>query len=231
MSAIVIKRKKLPSLREATKCYAAELDPNLSDEWSIAAYGISLPRSLRKACKKRVREFVIGRYCASLAIANLGMKPPPQIAIRSDRSPGWPEGIVGSITHTDDYVWAACAIGIRGIGIDSERILTEKVCADVLNKVVTKVERQLGNRIGTLSYRALVTLIFSAKESIYKCLRPLVGHYFDYFDVEITAIDTRQGSFTFRLSNPLSDEFPVGFQQRGYFKLTENHVHTWVELP
>lgn len=55
-------------------------------------------------------EFVTGRACARRALARLGVEPVPVPS--GDRGePFWPDGIVGSITHCDEY--RACAAARR----------------------------------------------------------------------------------------------------------------------
>ena len=84
------------------------------------SHDIDIPASLAKAVDKRLSEFVAGRYCAREALKLLGLTQPPSIGIRPDRGPDRPEGVVGAITHTDGFAWAAVARqrDLRGIGID-----------------------------------------------------------------------------------------------------------------
>src|SRR5262249_37950297 len=70
---------------------------------------------------KRRYEFATGRRCARAALAQLGFPPAPLLA-GPDRAPLWPDGVVGSITHTDSYRAAAVARAeqLCSVGIDAE---------------------------------------------------------------------------------------------------------------
>src|SRR4051812_2128234 len=52
-----------------------------------------------RAVAKRKREFALGRMCAHRALSALGV-PACGLPMAADRSPVWPSGIVGSITHS-----------------------------------------------------------------------------------------------------------------------------------
>ena len=62
-----------------------------------------------KAVDKRRREFAVVRSCARRAMEKLGV--PPQPVLPGERgAPGWPAGLVGSMTHCDGYGAAALYI-------------------------------------------------------------------------------------------------------------------------
>src|SRR5688572_21941564 len=58
--------------------------------------------------KKRRRDFILGRNCARKALAALGHGN-AVIERRGNGAPLWPDGIVGSITHTSGYAAALVA--------------------------------------------------------------------------------------------------------------------------
>ncbi len=76
---------------------------------------------VRRAVEKRKREFAIARTCAHRAVMKLGFPPSP-ILRGSNGQPRWPRGVVGSITHCEDYFAAAAARfeDMTAIGIDAE---------------------------------------------------------------------------------------------------------------
>ena len=53
-----------------------------------------------KAVEKRRKEFSTGRQFSMLAQRVLGL-PPAFVEHAEDRSPRWPDGVLGSISHTD----------------------------------------------------------------------------------------------------------------------------------
>ena len=78
---------------------------------------------VRGARRKRVEEFAVGRACARRALKELGIENFP-LLIREDRQPNWPNGVVGSITHTNEYCAAVVArkTHCKAIGLDAEAI-------------------------------------------------------------------------------------------------------------
>lgn len=145
----------------------AEMDPRM-------AAGELLPgeeRAVARAVESRRREFSAGRACARKAMAALGAQAAP-ILQGEDRAPIWPEGLVGSITHTESWCAAAVARtedGIGAIGLDVEP--AEPLDPALLRIICVAEERAL------LDARpeergVLGRLIFSAKESAYKCQYP-----------------------------------------------------------
>src|SRR5688500_4932672 len=75
------------------------------------------------------QHFDAGRRCASEAMARLAPTLADVVVPRGEHGqPLWPPGIVGSISHTGDVVWAAVARRrhAAGLGIDVERIRQEQ---------------------------------------------------------------------------------------------------------
>jgi len=89
--------------------------------------------------------------------------------------------------------------------------------------------------LGRERARETATVVFSAKESLYKCLGPLVGTMFDFLDAEIQvskeAIVRGAGVFRARLLSDLPNGFARGFALDGAFGIEGGHVHTALELP
>src|SRR5437763_335927 len=71
---------------------------------------------IARAVPKRRAEFATGRVCARQALERLGVAVGPLLP-HPDRSPAWPPGIVGSISHTDGYCAVAVAEATRALGI------------------------------------------------------------------------------------------------------------------
>src|SRR5450432_2196927 len=75
---------------------------------------------LAGAVPGRVKEFGAGRACARAGLASLGWN---DVSIPSgpDRAPIWPDGVVGSITHVEDYCLAVVARQdrIASLGVDA----------------------------------------------------------------------------------------------------------------
>ncbi|GAA2345393.1 4'-phosphopantetheinyl transferase family protein [Dactylosporangium salmoneum] len=153
-----------------------------------------------RAVDKRRREFTTVRACARSALAGLGVPPVP--ILPGDRgAPGWPPGIVGSMTHCDGYRAAAVARrdDIRSIGIDAEP--DAPLPGGVLESVARPAERDMVRRLAAEPAAHWDRLLFSAKESVYKAWFPLTGAWLGFEDAEIL-IDPAGRTFTARLLVP-----------------------------
>jgi enterobactin synthetase component D len=192
--------------------------------------GVQLPQELRTAVPKRRLDFLLGRACAREAMRALGVTP-EDVARNADGSPRWPSGITGSITHTSGFVSAAVAraFDVSALGIDTERILTERCARQVAGVVAWPSEVAHGRAAGLTRLEAL-TLVFSAKETIFKCLYPRAGRVFDFHHVRVIDIDARARTFRARLARALSVQLPVHTLLEGQFDVDEHGVHTGMAL-
>jgi enterobactin synthetase component D len=229
-------RHRAPShpLPGGTAHYAVSLpDRGLSDG-DIAALGVTLPEALRGGVPRRRTEWALGRYCARRAGEELGGFSGETIGIGGDGGALWPKSFVGSITHKHGFVAAAVARSedVEGLGIDSEAALGQSLLAEVEQEIAGPAEWRLGSRYaGTELERWYPALVFSAKESLYKCLRPRVGRFFGYRDAAVVEVDGIKGEFVVELLQPLAMMFPRGRQFRGRFHIDGKHVHTVLSQP
>lgn len=199
-----------------------------SQSWHLAAI---LPESLESAVPQRQAEFIAGRYCASRAMAQLIPGRTDIVAMAADRSPAWPRHLIGSITHSDGFVSAAVALqdAIVALGIDSEKMLTTRECEEIEEAVCTSHELDFLHETSGAHNRAeIMTLIFSGKESVYKCLHPIVQRFIEFQEVELSSIDAARGVFTFVLLADLHPQFPCGAKLEGIFRVEQDRVHTTV---
>ena len=73
--------------------------------------------------------------------------------------------------------------------------------------------------------------MFSAKESLFKCLFPLSKTYFYFEDAEMIKLDLEKSVFTFRLRKNLGEVFKEGDLFEGHFsRLIKDHILTLVAL-
>jgi len=149
------------------------------------------------AVDKRRAEFTTVRRCARGALAQLGVAPAP-ILPGQRGAPGWPEGIVGSMTHCLGYRAAAVAPGEDwlSIGIDAE--VHDKLPAGVLDAIALADERLELRRLAAVDPSVhWDRLLFSAKESVYKAWFPLTRRWLDFSEARLTF--DHAGTFTARL--------------------------------
>lgn len=179
--------------------------------------GIEFVPSLKLAVPKRQAEFLAGRYMAKQALADFGYDE-QIVAVGPHRSPIWPKQVVGSITHT--HKSAVCAMAykstISALGVDLEMWLNRKVALEIKSNIIDEGEASLLAEADFNLERA-VTLIFSAKESLFKALYPDVGQYFDFDTARIIAMNGKKKCFTFQLQETLSEQFKEGYTVNGNF--------------
>ncbi|BFU44426.1 4'-phosphopantetheinyl transferase family protein [Krasilnikovia sp. MM14-A1004] len=146
------------------------------------------------AVEGRRREFVTARRCAREALARLGHAPAP-IRRGPKGSPVWPPGVAGSITHCTGFRAAAVTpIGeIVSVGIDAER--AGPLPDGVQPLITVPGEPELLDRL-TAAHpgRSWGTVLFSAKESVYKAWFPLTGRWLGFEDARLS-IDPDAGTF------------------------------------
>lgn len=149
---------------------------------------------------KREAEFRAGRACAREAMSRVGIRNWPLLPAAT-REPQWPDGIVGSITHSGSYCAAAVARNNRcaGIGIDVET--ADRVGEDLAPVVCTRSEQAALGQYESFSRAGLLTLIFSAKESVFKAVFPRTRVFLEFNDVEIE-LDPEDGTFRARGQTP-----------------------------
>ncbi len=154
-----------------------------------------------------------------------------RVGIRSDRSPAWPKGIVGSISHTDELVWAAVASSetTLSLGIDAEKIVDPET-ADELRRVVATDKEIRSLESAFESPSLAVTLAFSAKEAAYKCIAPLGVRWLDFLDVQIRHCGVHlqcqlPPGLNWQTSSAKIDVLAVDFQ------IHDEHVFTCCTIP
>ena len=141
------------------------------------------------AVESRQFAYSTGRYLAKRALADIGVEV-SSIPTHASRRPLWPEGVVGSITHSRRYAIAVVAIrsGLAGIGVDLEVAgrVTETIAGTVMsrNELAWCQGLSLRGASGTCP-PAAHTANFSAKEAVFKAVNPIVGLLVGFREVEI----------------------------------------------
>lgn len=231
-----------PPLQIDSDCRQASchFDRSLFQTETPDRLNLTLPATLDSAVHKRKAEFIAGRYCARAALAQLDDNQPMSntsavIGIGANREPLWPPGVVGSITHTHDYAAAIVAprSKVRALGLDSETWIDPGSVEHVSELILTIREEYTDHLHMFDSPLHYLTLVFSAKESLFKCLFPLVNRFFDFHAAVITPLSsgsTGDGEFRFELLEDLDGEFRTGYRGHGRYAILATHVHTAVIL-
>ena len=149
-----------------------------------AAVGLLGPEHdlTQRMSSKRLGTFLHGRHCAREALGQLG-RAKVAIGQGCDGEPLWPAGIVGSISHSGTYAAAAVAEDHRfsGIGLDLEDCLPlESNMVNLLCRASEVADLTSDQKIAERG-----KLLFSIKESIYKCIWPSVQCFVDYCEVAV----------------------------------------------
>lgn len=150
-------------------------------------------RFVSRAVPRRQREFIAGRLCAHVGLSRIGAPEGP-ILVGADRSPCWPMGYCGSISHCADFCAAAVASRkhYRSIGIDVEA--GEDLNDSLISLVCTARERALLECIGSARGGAVAKDLFSIKESVFKCDYPIHHERYGFQHVEVRFGD-RSGEY------------------------------------
>lgn len=150
----------------------------------------------RNAVVSRRAEFATGRHCAREACRLLG-RPCELIGVRDDRSPDWPAGVIGTITHCKGYVAAAVTTCDRAryLGIDAEPddLLPENLIPEVA------FGPELSWLYSSHDTRRWAKRLFSIKEAVFKAYWPIHQSWLDFRDI-ILSVDPAHGKFDASIS-------------------------------
>lgn len=188
-----------------------------------------LPEKIEKFHPNRKREFILTRLAAYKAYQELTGKKLLSLENGDDRAPLWPEDCVGSITHNDHFVCVSVALKsrVRSLGIDiEERGRTKIELSSHIRSSKDLVRHE------SFSDTELLTLIFSAKESLYKLLYPLVKKFFGFEAAYLSEINHAKGSFKIHLDADLNEEFNTLSNSEfiGHYTMLKDSILTKLEI-
>lgn len=220
----------LPDRLPGTVLLSTRFDPQALTPGDFHRAVIEPPPSIQRSVAKRQAEFLAGRCCARAAVQQLdGSHCVP--AIGEDRAPVWPAHISGSITHSTGRAAAIVAHKAqwRGLGMDLENLIplerAERLAAEILNPA--ELQRMHAGPREQIAH--LVTLTFSAKESLFKALYPLVQKRF-YFEHAQLIEWSASGHARLRLLTDLSTEWRAGSELAVQFATFEGQLLTLVAI-
>jgi 4'-phosphopantetheinyl transferase EntD len=146
---------------------------------------------ITRSVEKRRNEFITVRYCARIALGELGFPAVP-ILKGEKGEPCWPDGVVGSLTHCAGYRGAVVARdrAVRSVGVDAE---PHDVLPDgVLDAISLPAERtELAGLPAGVHWDRI---LFCAKEATYKAWFPLTKRWLGFEDAHITFEVDESGS-------------------------------------
>jgi 4'-phosphopantetheinyl transferase EntD len=186
---------------------------------------------IAKSVAKRRNEFITVRYCARQALAELGFAPVP--ILKGDKGePCWPDGVVGSLTHTEGFRGAAVATRdvVRSVGIDAEP--HDVLPNGVLDAISLPAERaEISALPAGLHWDRI---LFCAKEATYKAWYPLTQRWLGFEDAHIVFDvdeDSTTGGFVSRvLIDPAALSGPPLTALRGRWSVRDGLALTAIVL-
>lgn len=191
---------------------------------------IPCPVQLHKAVDKRRAEFLAGRAVAKAALNTAGVAE-TDIPIGQGRAPLWPLGVSGSISHTNTKCIALVtrATGMQ-IGVDIEEIAEGSSLEAIFKVALDATEAGLIHKQNEIAPNLLSTLIFSAKETLFKALYPTVGEYFGFDCAQFCTV-SEDDILTLRLTKTLHPTLGRGQTFDLHFRTFETYLITWLVQP
>lgn len=160
---------------------------------------VQVPQEIAQArVRTRATDILLGRACAQAALQQAGAVS-DHVGASPSRAPIWPDGWSGSLSHTGGIAWAAVArrTDFASLGIDIEHLLPADALESVRRLALTPDERRMECFENSDDSAWLTTVLFSAKESIFKCLNPLVEKFIDFTEMELSSVDLVAGRLRF----------------------------------
>ena len=180
--------------------------------------------------QKRRDEFILGRICAHRALSRFGLESVPILRNSETREPCWPNSVWGSITHSAGF--AAVAVGLKkdinGIGIDLESF-SRSLDIKISRHVCVNSELEWLESLSTKQAHRALRIIFSAKESIFKCLYPRTKTYFSFKDAEVS-LDDDEKKFSFKILKSFPYKIQQNFPQQGRYSEMDKMLLTSVYI-
>jgi 4'-phosphopantetheinyl transferase EntD len=179
---------------------------------------LPLPTPLHSAVIKRKAEHLASRWLAQQRMAQLGL---PDFVLRNapDRSPLWPAGIQGSLSHTRNIAVIAATREPLCVGVDVEHMMSEETAVETADLLMSAAEKRRLHA-QTLPFAHAATLLFSLKESVYKALWPQLHQPMDFPQAEIVELDVKAGVARLQLTQ----DFGKGFDQCALLQ-----AHFWLD--
>lgn len=173
--------------------------------------------------QKRESEHADGRRAAAQALQQLDRAG--TVGRHENGCPMWPRGVVGSISHTNHYAWALVGSSqeFRSIGIDTEPMCENSTVDSLWEQVAGGTEWRLARDAGLGRVEAF-TAVFSAKESLYKCIYPISPAFFDFKDACL--IKTGADTLTLRINDDCPNRLVRGAELDVSFAFSSGDVFT-----
>jgi 4'-phosphopantetheinyl transferase EntD len=171
--------------------------------------------------------FALGRAAARDALRQLGVDA-VAIGRGTGGEPLWPAGVVGAISHSRDLAVAVAArrADYVGLGLDVEELARGLPVRAA--RLVCRPSEMAWIEEGSATER--LTMLFSAKEAIFKALYPIERVWLDFADADLTWRGDR-GAFEARVLKSVGQTYPVDFLLEVNCRLVGGHVLSTAFVP
>ena len=196
----------------------SEIIPKKVALFGDSIQGFNFPAHEALTYSNRDREFLLGRYCASKALGLIGYDN-GVVGQNQDGSPIWPEGTIGSITHSKGFAVAVATSSkeYQSLGIDLEQM--DRLKPRSIARIVHELEQ---DSIKDDVSRG--TVLFALKESFYKAQFPIYKKKLNFKDVAFSIDFNRCEAQVQWTSQKLNVPKYVYNHWKVTFKLVENYV-------
>lgn len=141
---------------------------------------------LQDAGRKRKAEHLAGRIAAVHALCEQAIKAVPGIG--ETGAPRWPAGLYGSISHSGNV--ALAVVAHSPVGVDIETLFTDALSQTLTSSIITPAEQRILVN-ASLPFPLALTLVFSAKESLFKALSSAALPFPGFHSATVIALDQR----------------------------------------
>jgi enterobactin synthetase component D / holo-[acyl-carrier protein] synthase len=196
------------------------------DTCDFEILGILPPENLNRMVDKRRSEFLAGRYCAQKTLIDAGSRN-TQVRVGSNNTPYWPFGFVGSLTHCAglSIAYASKRSDYKNIGVDVEKIMSRDF-AQKVSKLVFPEDEKVHD--WPLSYESLLTIVFSAKEAVFKAIYHDVGYVFGFDKVKLIKVE--RSYLILEIGENLSESWVKGDRISIHYEIFGDLVFTLVAI-
>ena len=122
-----------------------------------------------------------------------------------------------------------CTNHYRALGIDIQTSLSTPAAEKLQGRILSRDEVRVIEQ-HPLPRATSVALCFSAKESIYKALYPIVKRYFGFASAELYAIDTQAATLQLSIALELAALPGCPREVCAHYHLSDDQVYTEVML-
>ncbi len=174
--------------------------PVVSGVMAVSEHGAGLfPDEKEQAASygdKRLLEFASTRVLLRGLMKDLGVEAQP-ILSGKNREPLWPQGLVGSISHSGGVVLAALSESGHHMSLGVDLEMRAGLDPKLFAKILLPEEEALLAGMDETEASRLALLFFSAKEAFYKAQFPLTESFLGFHALQLGLPDSKSNvSFT-----------------------------------